>query len=344
MSCWTAAIISSLLLLPATVGAQIDASGLWFFTSEGSGGSYTGTERWVIDGSAVTVEDPTTGEERGTGTFDPLTGAFAIDFSEYVFTAPPIPAPVPCTPYAIRTGVVDATGSRFDAQYDILFPIVGNCVLFRQTESGSRCGNAVVDAGETCDDGNRTAGDGCDASCRLEPCAAAPRTGCIGSLEPRKTKLHVDHRDVHLGLTWTFRRGDVTPPAALGDPTASDSYALCAWDESGASPNLVLHSEAPGGATCGTEPCWKTKGRSGFAYANDSPWDGVRVLQIQSGAPGKTKAKVRHVGHGFLLDGPIALPLRVQLQSSTGACWEATYDAAGVKKNVVERFIGVGTN
>jgi cysteine-rich repeat protein len=33
------------------------------------------------------------------------------------------------------------------------------------------CGNAVVDAGESCDDGNQTAGDGCSATCQVEePC------------------------------------------------------------------------------------------------------------------------------------------------------------------------------
>jgi cysteine-rich repeat protein len=31
------------------------------------------------------------------------------------------------------------------------------------------CGNHVVDAGETCDDGNRISGDGCDATCHREP-------------------------------------------------------------------------------------------------------------------------------------------------------------------------------
>jgi cysteine-rich repeat protein len=38
------------------------------------------------------------------------------------------------------------------------------------------CGDGVLDPWETCDDGNRTPGDGCDASCQVEPefyCAAA---------------------------------------------------------------------------------------------------------------------------------------------------------------------------
>ena len=32
------------------------------------------------------------------------------------------------------------------------------------------CGDGLVDAGEQCDDGNRASGDGCSASCTVEPC------------------------------------------------------------------------------------------------------------------------------------------------------------------------------
>ena len=35
------------------------------------------------------------------------------------------------------------------------------------------CGNTVVDAGEQCDDGNKTAGDGCNATCKIEACGNA---------------------------------------------------------------------------------------------------------------------------------------------------------------------------
>ena len=31
------------------------------------------------------------------------------------------------------------------------------------------CGDGFVDANETCDDGNTTPGDGCDATCQTEP-------------------------------------------------------------------------------------------------------------------------------------------------------------------------------
>jgi cysteine-rich repeat protein len=51
--------------------------------------------------------------------------------------------------------------------------LLGSSVAFAQP---IRCGNGVVDAGETCDDGNRAGGDGCGATCLLEPgfrCASA---------------------------------------------------------------------------------------------------------------------------------------------------------------------------
>jgi cysteine-rich repeat protein len=35
--------------------------------------------------------------------------------------------------------------------------------------TGSLCGNGTVNSGEQCDDGNRTAGDGCSATCTTEP-------------------------------------------------------------------------------------------------------------------------------------------------------------------------------
>ncbi|HEX2691244.1 MAG TPA: hypothetical protein VHN14_31745 [Kofleriaceae bacterium] len=45
------------------------------------------------------------------------------------------------------------------------------------------CGNAAVEAGEQCDDGNTTSGDGCSSSCQLEPRPAPSRSTV--QLEPR---------------------------------------------------------------------------------------------------------------------------------------------------------------
>ena len=51
----------------------------------------------------------------------------------------------------------------------------------------STCGNAVVEGMEQCDDGDQTDGDGCSASCTVEPgwsCAGSPSncTSVVGAL------------------------------------------------------------------------------------------------------------------------------------------------------------------
>lgn len=45
---------------------------------------------------------------------------------------------------------------------------IDNVVVPPSTCHPSSCGNGVVDAGETCDDGNHVAGDGCSALCKTE--------------------------------------------------------------------------------------------------------------------------------------------------------------------------------
>jgi len=167
----------------------------------------------------------------------------------------------------------------------------------------------------------------------------------VDSLTPNKTKLRIDHRTGKEQVQWTFTGGSTTPPPAIGDPTATDSYTLCAYDESGESPDLVLHAAAEGGTTCDTKPCWRATGASGFTYKDRAGTsDRVTLLQIHGGAEGKTKAKARVVGDALEATRPLALPMRIQLQATTGACWEATYDAAGAKNNDAERFSGVAAD
>src|SRR2546423_13956170 len=42
--------------------------------------------------------------------------------------------------------------------------------------TAAACGNGTRECGEECDDGNKMAGDGCDASCRIEPFPGAPQS------------------------------------------------------------------------------------------------------------------------------------------------------------------------
>ena len=52
-------------------------------------------------------------------------------------------------------------------------PAIGGCVVAQKAQC---CGNGVVDAGETCDDGNSIPGDGCGTDCAPDVCVVPPQT------------------------------------------------------------------------------------------------------------------------------------------------------------------------
>src|SRR5690349_14355173 len=59
----------------------------------------------------------------------------------------------------VGTGVGGSSSGGFDARPDI--PSI-------PVPDYNRCGNARVDPGEDCDDGNKSAGDGCSPICQAE--------------------------------------------------------------------------------------------------------------------------------------------------------------------------------
>jgi hypothetical protein len=62
---------------------------------------------------------------------------------------------------------------------------------------------------------------------------------------------------------------------------------------------------------------------------------------LKPGREGKAKIIVKGRGKNLALPTlPLNLPLRVQLQADSGACWEATYSEAGVKRNTARGFKG----
>lgn len=61
-----------------------------------------------------------------------------------------------------------------------------------QVKKAELCGNGTVDPGEVCDDENRTAGDGCDQTCRVEACFQCDGEPSSCVLEP-SCGLELDH-------------------------------------------------------------------------------------------------------------------------------------------------------
>ncbi len=60
-------------------------------------------------------------------------------------------------------------------------PANTNPIWMRQSFSTAGCGDGIVAAPETCDDGNTTAGDGCSATCSIEMGAACTPAGIVAN-------------------------------------------------------------------------------------------------------------------------------------------------------------------
>ncbi len=156
-------------------------------------------------------------------------------------------------------------------------------------------------------------------------CGLAPEVGCRAPVVPGKASIALTDNadDTKDKLAWSWVKAAATAKVEFGDPTTTTAYDLCIYD---ATPTLVLTASIPPDGVCGLKPCWK-EGRHGFSYANKllTP-DGVQQLALTEGLDGK--AKITAKGKGVNLDMPplpLTPPVRVQLKSTAGACWEAVY-------------------
>ncbi len=166
---------------------------------------------------------------------------------------------------------------------------------------------------------------------QLEPgaCGATPAAGCHGPAVPKGAQLQIRNvsPDTKDRLQWKWQKGSATMKAEFGNPLASTDYRLCLYDGQN---TLLSHASAPAGGTCNVKspkPCWR-ENASGFRYNDrDLTPDGLQQLVLKAGPAGKARITLK--GKGALLHLPTLpiqhLPVRVQLNNSAGACWDATY-------------------
>jgi hypothetical protein len=65
----------------------------------------------------------------------------------------------------------------------------------------------------------------------------------------------------------------------------------------------------------------------------------VRKLVLKSGDAGRAKLTVKARGDGLSIAGlPPALPVRAQLGSTTGVCWEGEFRPEGVTRSTPSTF------
>lgn len=171
-------------------------------------------------------------------------------------------------------------------------------------------------------------------------CAREPVESCEVSLEPGKSPLAVKGGKGNRKITWKILEASGATLADFGDPASGGSYALCFYEEDSFSPNLSAELLIPGGGTCGKgEPCWSSirVGKKGAAWRYTDAagsHDGVRSILFKSGADGASSLTLKAVGPDVPVPVlPAMVPLRVQLQSSEGSCWQATYLPGSVSVN-----------
>jgi hypothetical protein len=162
-----------------------------------------------------------------------------------------------------------------------------------------------------------------------------PRTDCRTPAVGEKALIVIkdktpDDKDVVL---WKWIKGAVTTKAEFGNPLVDETFELCIYD---GTPALVSSATAPAGGLCNAakpKPCW-AEDANGFKYNDkDLTPDGIQKLALKQGLePGKAKIVLKAKGmHIDVPPIPIAQPLTVQLETSSGHCWEARYGAPASK-------------
>jgi hypothetical protein len=148
-------------------------------------------------------------------------------------------------------------------------------------------------------------------------------------------------------MLWNWATGGATAVSQFGNPLASDGLAFCIFDRSQATPSLLFRADVAGGGMCGTKPCWVANRDKGFTFASKTGnANGVVGLKLMSGLAGKAKIQLKGQGVGLskrrfgLPKLPLDVPLTVQLQADTGACWQANFSSTGVDKNDTKQFSG----
>ncbi|MDG2303951.1 MAG: glycosyl hydrolase family 8 [Candidatus Binatia bacterium] len=172
----------------------------------------------------------------------------------------------------------------------------------------------------------------------IDACDGAGR--CVGSTEPAalctlpltagRSTLVIKEKGTKDSLVWKWSKGPEVLAAAFGDPTTSDDYTLCLYDETGGSTTVLLTPAAPAGSTA-----WVSKGDKGFLYKKkDLLPDGIRLIKLAAGTVGKAKitfkAKGEALGISTLGFDPSAT-ITAQLRNSSGACFGAVYQAPFLK-------------
>jgi hypothetical protein len=123
------------------------------------------------------------------------------------------------------------------------------------------------------------------------------------------------------------------------DPTATDDYAVCFYEEDSGDTRLVGSLAMPAGSDCTDGTCWR-RARNAFRF-NEQTAERRASASLSVNSTGGVRILVKAKGRGVeALQTPAALPVRVQLQGPDEKCWDAEYADSNVSVNETTRLRG----
>ena len=132
-------------------------------------------------------------------------------------------------------------------------------------------------------------------------------------------------------LEWRWESGSATPGAT---EALQGDIALCMYGESERGPARLFRSLVPGEVACRRKRSALNCRRRGHPAEHNT-----MSVVLRAGRDGRTTLVATAEGSGMSMPAmPLPLPLRVQLQTTQGGCWEATYTAHDSSKNTARRF------
>lgn len=160
-------------------------------------------------------------------------------------------------------------------------------------------------------------------------CDPAPRADCRTG---GKGKLSLRDRiiDTRDFFSWLWAKGAATTLAEL-DGEVAHEFAACLYANADADPELVLRVAIPRGGICpksSPKPCWTLSTKAAKYKDPDATPDGASKAILRSGDEGKAKFKITGTKRLQMPALPPALPAVLQLQSSSGTCWESRFSTA----------------
>ena len=179
-------------------------------------------------------------------------------------------------------------------------------------------------------------------------CLPAPRAGCIvaGRATFSVNEKVAGRESLKLVLRELVARVGL---AVFGDPVAATTrYDVCIHDSTGTL--LADLTVARAGQQCGTRPCWRAAGATGYRYADrTSSADGVGKIILRGGDSGKGSVTLKGgnqsskgqtalpTGIAAALHAPNSHPI-VQVVTDDAGCFEAAITT--VTRSTEQQFIG----